>query len=406
MQSEIITGIDLGSKTIRIAVGELSQQDKHLKIIGTVEEESGGISKGVISDLESTISHISKAVEKAEKIIGAPIRRASVGISGTHIISEESKGVIAVSRADGEISQEDVARALEAAQTIATPPNYDILHIIARSYTVDSQPGIKEPVGMTGSRLEVDAQVILGLTNQIKTLTKALNRAGIEISDLIFIILASAEAVLTREQKELGVVLVNLGESTTSMAVFEEGDILKASVLPIGCRHITADIAIGLRIPMRLAEKIKINYGTCRPEEIPKYEQIDLSELDEKIKGVVSRKEIAEIIVPRCEEICGFVDDELKKIDRSGKLPAGVVLTGAGAKLLGISELAKRIFRLPSSIGFPRNLEIASDDRANDPSFSAAIGLILWTINNPQTTSHPGGIFRPIKDWIKGLLPR
>lgn len=405
MRLEIITGIDLGSKTIRIAVGEKDPKTKKIKIIGAAEGESEGISKGVISNLEDTISSISKVVEKTERIIGTSIERANIGISGTHIISEESKGVVAVSRADGEISPEDVARALSAAQIIATPPNYEILHIIPRSYTIDSQPGIKDPIGMTGSRLEVDAQVILGLSNQIKTLNKTFYRVGIEVNEFIFSILACAESVLNREQKELGVVLVNLGETTASMAVFEEGDILKANVLPIGSRHITADIAIGLQIPMKLAEKIKINYGTAKPETVPKYEQINLSELDEKIKTIVSRKEVAEIISARGEEIFNLVDEELKKIGRSGKLPAGVVLTGAAAQLDGIAELAKRVFKLPTSIGFPSGYDTAID-KINDPSFSAAIGLVLWNPAYSIESSPKGTMGLKFKNWVKNLWPK
>ncbi len=374
MSQAIITGLDLGSGSIRIAVGTLDLNGD-LKIIGVAEGSSEGISKGIIS----------ACLERAERIIGVSLERVLVGISGAHIISQETKGVVAVSRADGEIKEDDVRRVLEAAQTIATPPNYEIIHIIPRFFTVDNQPSIKDPLGMTGVRLEVDAQIILGLSSQIKNLRKCLYRVGLVDEQLVFAPIACAEAVLNKRQKELGAAVVNLGNTTTSFTVFEEGDVLTAKVLPIGSRHITSDIAIGLRIPLDLAEAVKLNYGSSSPETIKKHEQINLKELNSQENVVVSRKEVAKIIEARCEEVFRLVDKELQTIDRSGKLPAGVVLTGAGVKLPGIIEVAKSIFRLPVSLGRPNNIK-AVVDKANDPGFSTAVGLVIWgAISQPPT---------------------
>ncbi len=401
----IITGIDLGSGAIRIAVGQINSEGD-LHIIGLTEGPSEGITKGVIMSIEDTVSSISACIEKVEKLVGVPVEHAYIGISGSHIISQESRGVVAISRADGEIRHDDVERVLEAAQTVATPANYEILHVLPRSFSVDNQPGIIDPVGMTGVRLEVEAQIILGLANQIKNLTKSFFRVGIGIDELVFMVLATAESVLNKRQKELGVLVVNLGSTTTSIAVFEEGDVLTAKVLPIGARHITSDIAIGLRIPLDLAEAVKLNHGTSLSKKITKHEQINFKDLNEKEEGVASKKEVAMIIEARCEEIFKLVNDELDKIDRKGKLPAGVVLTGAGSKLDGLTETAKNVFKIPSSLGAPQGF-ISAISKAFDPSFSTAVGLVLW--GNQRPTLNKGGpipdLSSKMKIWFKNLLP-
>ncbi len=406
-KQKIITGIDLGSRTIRIAVGQI-QSNGDLHIIGLSEGSSEGISKGVIVNIEDTVSSISACVEKVERSIGLPIEHAYIGISGSHIVSQETRGVVAISRTDGEIKQDDVERVLDAAKDVATPANYEILHVLPRSFSVDNQPGIMDPIGMTGVRLEVEAQIILGFSNQIKNLTKSFYRAGIGIDELVFAVLATAEVVLDKRQKELGVLLVNLGETTTSVAVFEEGDILTAKVLPIGARHITSDIAIGLRLPIDLAEIVKLNYGTSLPNKVSKSEQIDFKDLDSKEEGKASKKEVAKIIEGRCGDIFKVVDDELAKIDRRGKLPAGVVLTGAGARLDGLVETAKKVFKIPASIGLPQGL-VSTVDETLDVSFSTALGLVLWgkrPIDNRKVKLNSGaGFSLKLKNWLKNLLP-
>ncbi|MFH1667766.1 MAG: cell division protein FtsA, partial [Candidatus Komeilibacteria bacterium] len=245
-QSEIITGIDIGTSKVKI-VSLQRLADGGVQIIGAADNEMEGVTKGSIKSIEESVSSISECLEKAERMVGFPIENAVIGISGSHIMTQESKGVIAVAKANGEIQEDDVDRVIEAAQAVATPPNYEILHIIPRDFTVDSQEGIKDPIGMTGIRLEVNAQIILGLTAQIRNLTKCIYRTGVDIVDLVFSILANAESTLTKKQKELGVCLINIGAATTSMIVYEEGNILHTTVLPIGSNHVTNDIAIGLR---------------------------------------------------------------------------------------------------------------------------------------------------------------
>ena len=411
-KEEVITGLDIGSTNIRVVVGQKNAPNDKLHILGVGEVPTEGVNKGNVTSIEDAVSSISSALEKAERMTGIPIENAYVSINGSHIISQEGHGVIAVAKADGEIKEEDVERAIEAAQNVATPSNYEILHVIPRSFVVDNQRGVKDPVGMSGLRLEVNAQIIQGLTSQIKNLTKCVYRTGVDINDLVLSILASSEAVLTKRQKELGVALVNIGGATTSIMVFEEGDVMHTKVLPIGAGHITNDIAIGLRTSIDIAEKVKLEYGNCLVDEIDKRDEVDLAAVDPSEDTRVSRKHVSEIIEARLEEILKLVNNELEKIERSGLLPAGIVITGGGAKLPGLIEFAKRSFRLPASFGLPKDI-ISAIDRVNDPSFSTAVGLALWGAN---LKSEKKGMTLPsfssinqvtgrMKKWFQSLMP-
>lgn len=411
-KEELITGLDLGSTSIRIVVGQKTYPEGRLHIIGAAEAPAQGVSKGVVTSIENASASISFCLEKAEKMIGMPIEHAWVGISGSHILCQESRGIVAVSKIDGEIREEDMERAIEAAKTVPTPPNYEILHVVPKNFTIDNQIGIKDPVGMTGVRLEVNAQLILGLSSQIKNLTKSVYQTGLDIEDLVLSILATAEAVVTNRQKELGVAVINIGGATTSLVVFEEGDVVQAAVLPIGSEHITADVAIGLRISIDAAERIKEEYGSALPKDLSKKDEIDLKEFSEVESGLVSKKYIAEIIEARVEEILDKIDKELKKVNRSGLLPAGAVITGGGAKLPGIVEVAKRKLRLPASLGYPLNLSSVID-KVHDLSFATAIGLVLWGEQakregrgrGSSPFSSAANVPKKIKKWLKSLIP-
>jgi len=376
-RDNLITGLDVGSTAIRVVVGHKERRGDRLKIIGAAEYPAQGISKGVVAGAEDAISSISSVFERAERMIGQPISHAWVGISGGHIVTLQSRGAIAVSKTDGEIRPEDVERVIEAARAVSTPPNYEVLHIIPKSFIVDSQTGIKDPIGMTGFKLEVETQIIQGLSAQIKNLTKCIYRTSRDIDDLVMSILATSESVLTKRQKELGAVVINLGGATTSIAVFEEDDLLHAAVLPVGSGLISSDIALGLRVSIDTAEKIKLREGSCLPKEFKKQDEMRFTEVGGIEEGSFSLKYVAEIIEARTEEIFELVDKELKKIGRSGMLPAGAILTGGGAKLKGITEVAKRTLRLPSSLGYPQEL-ITSLEKVNDLSFTTAVGLVLW----------------------------
>jgi len=417
MPDQIITGLDIGSSHIRVAVGQIidSDEKRETHIIGAVDVPSEGISKGAITSIEDAVSSVSGALEQAERVTGVPINNAWVGISGSHILAQESKGVVGVSRSDGEIKEEDVERTIEAARTVATPSNYEILHVLPKSFTIDGQAGIKDPVGMSGIRLEVDAEIIQGLSSQIKNITKCVYRTGLDIEDLVLSVLACAEAVLTPRQKELGVALVNIGATTTSVIVFEEGDVLHTVVIPIGGDHITSDIAIGLRTSIDVAERVKIEQGTAVTSGIHKKDELNLADFGAQDEEMVSLKYVAEIIEARVEEIFEKVDAELKKIDRSGMLPAGVVLTGGGAKLKGIVDVCKEKMRLPVSLGYSMGVTSVTD-KTQDLAFSTAVGLVLWggeiVGQQPKAFGNILGKYKSlgkaggqVKKWFKSLIP-
>jgi len=417
MKDNIIAGLDIGSNAIRLVVGQRTANDgeERMQIIGGVEVPSEGINKGAVNSIEDTTSSISACMEKAERLIGVPITKAWISINGPHIKCEKSRGVVAVGKSDGEITEDDVERAMEAAQAVSAPPNYETLHVIPIKFSVDNQEDIKDPVGMTGVRLEVETLIIQGLSSQIKNLTKAIYRTGLEIEDLVLSPLVAAEAVIGPKQKELGAALINIGASTTSLAVFEEGELLHAAVLPIGSEHITADVAIGLRCPINLAERIKTEYGSADPGKFAKKDEVNIKDLieEEGADGApedISLKYIAEIIEARVEEIFEKVDEELKKIERSGMLPAGVFLTGGGAKLNGMVDAAKKNLRLPACLGTNKNVN-AVIDKVNDLNFLTALGLVAWGAQKNETgTILPGGEMieksvEKIKQWFSSLVP-
>ncbi len=401
-QGNLIGGLDIGSNFVRMVVGQLVEKDgveEELQVLGAAEFPSEGVQKGVISSIEDVVSSISACLERVERMVGVPVDSAWVGISGLHVLSQTSKGVIAVSKANNEITEEDVARAVEAARSIATPLNYEMLHVLPKQYTVDGQTGIKDPTSMTGVRLEVDTQIILGSSAQIKNLTKAVYRSGLDIEDLVLSIIATAETVVTKRQKELGVMVVNIGGATTSMAVFEEGQLLHTSIIPLGSQLVSNDLAVGLRTSVDVAEKVKIEHGDCRADLVTKKEEIDLFELGSGEHELVKKKYVTEIVSARMEEILQKVDAELRKLQRSGLLPAGVVFTGGGAKIPGLIELSKKVLRLPSNLGYPINI-ISVTDKVNDLGFATAVGLVKWgsQMGGSATAQRRGGAASVLKN--------
>ena len=410
-----IIGLDVGSGSIRTVVGELSGTEENdlPNILGVGIADATGIRKGNVVDVEDAVSSISNSLEKTERMTGVPINHALVSIGGSHITSEISKGVIAVSRADGEIGEDDVSRVIEAAQAVAVPPNHEILHVVPKQFIVDSQEGIKDPIGMSGVRLEVEAHVVMGATGFIRNLTKCVYRTGVDIDDLVLSPLAAADAVLDKRQKELGVTILDIGEGTTGIAVYEDGDLVHTSVIPVGAGHITNDIALELRTSVETAEKVKLEYGTALLEEVSERDKIDLSRLDETEEEIVSRYHVVEVIEARVSEIFSLVNKALREIDRAGKLPAGAVLVGGGAKLPGMTELAKKELKLPCQIGFPKEFPTVLES-VNDPAFATAVGLIAWgmkeEIGEKKSFGFSGGssvsdTIGKMRGWFKNLLP-
>lgn len=418
MKDNIIAGLDIGSTAIRLVVGQkiAGPSGEELQIIGAVSVPTAGVSRGIVNSIEETTSSISACLEKAERLVGIPISRVWVGINDPHIKCERSKGVVAVGRSDGEINDNDVNRAIEAARALAVPVNYEILHVIPIKFAVDNQGDVKDPIGMNGIRLEVETLIIQGLSTQIKNLTKAIYRTGLEIEDLVLGPLAASEAVLSSKQKELGVALVNFGASTSSLAVYEERNLIHTAILPIGAEHITSDIAIGLRCPINLAERIKRDYGQALPDGIHDHDEIDVSQLvkEEEINddiSTVSRKYIAEIINARVEEIFEKVDNEFKLIDRSGMLPAGVMFVGGGANLDGLVEAAKKKLRLPAAVGQVKNINVVID-KVKNPEFLTALGLVIWGSHGSSDESSSGlskslgGLLEKTKGLFSKIMPK
>ena len=369
--------IDIGSTAIRVVVGQKREANESIQIIAASEHSSEGVARGIITSIEDATGSISAALEKCERMCGSPIETAIVGISGSQALVNTSKGITAIAKANGEISPEDVERAIEAAEVVAVPPNYKLLHNIPKNFTVDGQSGIKDPIGMTGSRLEVETKVIHCLSSHIENVSKCATRAGVEISEMVLGILAASEAVTTSRQRDLGTAIINIGAQATNVAVYENGDLIHLGTISVGGAHFTNDIAIGLRVSIDLAEKVKLGCGTVLPSDISKHDEIDLSEFGPESSDRVSHKHVAEILEARSEELFSLVNKELTKVHRAGLLPAGVALTGGGSKLPGLAEAAKKDLKLPASVSTVEVLTAV--DKVNDPQFSTAVGLILWT---------------------------
>lgn len=412
-KNNIITGLDIGTTAVRTVIARIKNDSKP-QIIGVGEFPSIGLRRGAVVDIDETVKSIAKSIEGAERTSGVSVNQAYVSIGGSHIFSRTSKGVVAISRADGEVSGEDVSRVINAASAVSLPPNREVVHIIPREFTIDGQQAIKDPLGMSGVRLEVDTLIIEGASPFIKNLNKCVREADIEIKDLVLGPLAASRSVLDKRQKELGVAVLDIGGGTVGLSVFEEGDIVHSCVLPIGASHITNDIAIGLRTTIDLAEKIKIEFGFAYSSEISKKDVINLAKIEKNEEGNVPRKHIAEIMEARCCEMFELVNKELRKIDRQGLLPAGVVLVGGGAKIPGIIDLAKEQLRLPAQVGFPVGFGGIAD-KLEDPAYATVLGLILWGMD-AEVGDSPKGISRPnipsvantvskMKKWFRNFLP-
>lgn len=409
-QRNVVVGIDVGSTKIATVIGH--QQENGIDIIGVGFAPSNGLRKGMVVDIEETVSSISASLEEAERMSGLPVTEAFVSIGGTDIQATSSKGIVAISRQDGEITDNDTLRVLDAARSMSVPPNREILHAIPRGYVVDGQESIKDPVGMNGIRLEVDTQVISAATAPIKNLTKCLNQAGVTVNELVFTPLAASRAVLSKRQREIGVCVVDIGGGTTSFAIFEEGVMLHAGVLPVGATHITNDIAIGLRTSIDIAEVIKVHHGIATPDKIGD-KDLDLSKIDKNEEGKVSLKYVSEIIEARLTEILMMVRDEMRKVGRDGMLPAGIVFTGGGSKQAGLLELAKGTLKLPAQIGNLAHEVSGMVDNISDPLYSASVGLMLWGLeagNDVSQSKGSGGMklgsaFSKARGIFKNILP-
>ena len=412
-KEQYIAGIDIGTHSVRVVQVKLDLEGDLPAVIGAVQVLSAGVRRGVVVDLDEAITAVSTALEKIERMTAVPVTKAFLALGGTHIASLTSKGVIAVSKANGEVSEADILRVMDASEAVAIPPNREVIHVIPKAFILDGQDGIKDPLGMTGVRLEVDATIVHGSTPLVKNLQRVISQAGVVAEELVVGAIAVAEGVLNRKQKELGVVVVDIGAGTTSVAVYEENTLLHTVVLPLGGLHITNDLAIGLRTSIETAERVKILYGHAGGSSVGTHDKVDLSKLDEAETEQVDRAEIIDIIEARLEEIFDYVHKELKTIGKDGKLPAGVILTGGTSNMPGIVEFAKERLRLPAQLGQVQGLRTIID-KVEDPAFSAVCGLILWAVSHGAVASSSGFSansllqnpnVKKLKGWFSSFLP-
>lgn len=422
-RDKIIVGIDVGSSKVATLIGSLSEDGK-INIIGVSSCEAKGMRKGQVIDIEDAAASITQSLEAAERMSGFTAGTAFISVGGSHIASQNSRGVVAVSEPQGEINSGDVDRVMEASRAISLPTAREIIHAIPRGFIVDSQEGIKDPIGMTGIRLEVDTHIISGGTTAIRNLAKCINEIGVEIEGLVFGGLASAESVLTDTEKELGVALIDLGGGTTDVCIYVDGALAYSSVLPVGARNITNDLAIGLRVSLESAEKIKIALSQKQKSLfLPKEEEekqnfiknekhtqkeknddINLADLNlpEGLRSVSKKTLIDGIIKPRLLEIFTLVGIEIQKSGFGGMTPAGIVVTGGGAKTIGITDAAKHRLALPVRVGAPEGITGLIDE-IEDPSFASAVGLLNYgSRNSTGKESKQEGFGKMFKSHLKG----
>ena len=404
-RDNLIVGLDIGTTKICAIVGNLTEDG--IDIVGIGSSPSRGLRKGVVINIDSTVQSIRKAIEEAELMAGCEIKSVFAGIAGGHIKGINSQGVIAIK--NREVSPEDVKRVIEAAKAIAIPMDREVIHILPQEFIIDDQDGIREPLGMSGVRLEAKVHIVTGAAASAQNIVKSCNRGGLDVSDIVLEQLASSEAVLSPEEKELGVALVDIGGGTTDVAIFVDGAIKHTSVLSLGGHQITNDIAVGLRTPMAEAEKIKHKYGCCLASMVGKDETIEVPSVGGRKPRILSRQLLAEILEPRVEEIFTLVNREIVKSGFEDMIASGVVITGGSTILEGMPELAEQIFNLPVRRGTPQKIG-GLVDVVNSPVYATGVGLVIYGSRHMEvatqfpTTQSDDNLFRKVskrmKEWF------
>jgi len=399
-----IIGFDIGTKKVAAIIGEITE-DRKIEIIGIGTAEARGLRKGVVVNLEATVDAIKKSQEEAELMAGIEIDSGFIGISGAHIKSFNSRGVIAVSGKNREISRDDIKRVIDQSKAVSIPPDREIIHIIPQEFVVDEQDGIKDPLGMSGIKLEVNVHIITGAITSVQNLKTCIARAGIEIEQVVLNQIATATAVLTHDEKELGVGVIDIGGGTTEVAIYERGSLWYTSTIPIGGDNFTNDIAVGLRTPIPDAEKIKKKFGCVSGPMIEEQDTIEVPSVGRgKKPRVLSRQLLADIIQPRAEEIFRLVDNDIKRMGYEKSLNSGIILTGGTALLDGLEEVAESVFDLPVRRGDPGGIG-GLVDRVNTPDFATAVGLILHGYSQWHkhgiSKDKKKGFWGRVKDWLR-----
>ena len=403
----IIAGLDIGTSKIGVVIGE-SVESGPVQILGVGLSPSEGLRQGVVINLDLAVESIEKAVREAQLTAGVQVDEVIVGIAGDHIRSVNSRGVVAVSRADREITPNDVTRVIDAAKAIALPIDREVLHVLPQEFIVDNQPGIKNPVGISGVRLEAEVHIVTGAVTSAQNIVRSVRRAGLGVVGLVLEPLASSYAVLDRNEKDLGVAMIDLGAGTTDIALFYDGAIRHTAVIGLGGQNVTNDIALGLRTPVEQAETIKKKFGCGHKSIVSKSDVFPVPGIGGRPPREVSRSLLASIIQPRMEEIFGLVAKEIKRSEYGELLGAGVVLTGGGALLEGAIPLAEEILGLPAKIGIPQGFT-GLVESASSPIFATGVGLVLWG-NEPQQMQgkrfgvEESGLFTKVLQWMRNFV--
>jgi cell division protein FtsA len=402
-RENLVVGLDIGTTKICAIVGNLND-DGSLDIVGIGTSPSQGLRKGVVINIEGTVGAIKKALQEAELMAGCEIKSVFAGIAGGHIKGMNSQGVIAIK--NREVNNDDIRRVIDAAKAIAIPMDREVIHILPQEFIIDDQDGIKEPLGMNGVRLEAKVHIVTGAVASAQNIIKSCNRAGVDVADIVLEQLASSEAVLSPDEKDLGVALLDIGGGTTDIAIFVDGAIKHTAVLSLGGNHLTNDIAVGLRTPTAEAEKIKRNYGCCLTSMVGKDETIEVPSVGGREPRVLSRQLLAEILEPRVEEIFTLVNREIIKSGFEDVIASGVVITGGSAILPGMPELAEQIFNLPVRRGVPREIG-GLTDVVNSPVYATGVGLVKYGSRNLQISNFSIGqenvfdkVIRRMKEWF------
>lgn len=405
-KDNLIVGLDIGTTKVCAIVGEMT--DEGIEIVGIGSHPSKGLRKGVVVNIEATVDSIRKAVEEAELMAGCEINSVYAGISGGHIRAFNSHGVIAVK--DGEITKSDVDRVIEAAQAVAIPPDREVIHVIPQEYIIDDQEGIQEPLGMNGIRLEVKVHIVTAAVTSAQNIIKCANKAGLDVSDIVLQQIASSEAVLTADEMELGVALIDIGGGTTDIAVFHGSTVKYTTVISLGGNQVTGDIAVGLRTPTAEAEKIKKKYGCSMTSQIASDENFEVPGVGGHKPRQVSRNILGEIIEPRMEEIFDLINREIIKSGYDNYVSSGVVLTGGAAGMEGAVELAEQVFNLPIRCATPKGVGGLVDVVSN-PMYSTGVGLVIYGANHLDVKEFSkggdglfGGLINKMGGWVKDFF--
>ncbi len=401
MDKNLIVGLDIGTSKVVAIVGEISNDE--IEIIGLGSSRSRGLKKGVVVNIESTVHSIQRAIEEAELMAGCEIHSVFAGIAGSHIRSLNSHGIVAIR--DHEVAMGDVDRVIDAARAVAIPADQKILHILPQEFVIDHQEGVKEPIGMSGVRLEAKVHMVTGAVSAAQNIIKCVRRCGLEVDDVILEQLASSYAVLTDDEKELGICLVDIGGGTTDIAVFTDGAIHHTAVIPIAGDQVTNDIAVALRTPTQNAEDIKVQYACALTQLANPEETIDVPSVGERPSRRLARQTLAEVVEPRYEELFTLVQAELRRSGFEDLIAAGVVLTGGSSKMEGVVELAEEIFHMPVRLGMPQHVS-GLVDVVKNPIYSTGVGLLLFGRKQMQEGFSPlkanGGILERMKSWFQG----